>query len=86
MAHMVKKDGKGAVTKEKILEVILDMNERMATKEDIAQVKNDIQRAKAELLDVIEPIGKAVDKDAVTIVKHEKRITILERKVGVAVK
>lgn len=78
---------KKPVTNEKIMEVLLEMDERMtnmdervtdmskrmATKDDLADVKEDI-------LKEIRPIARAVDKDAVTILSHEKRITALEKK------
>ena len=94
MARMVKKSESGAVTTEKILEVVLDMNERMVTKDDLERVKVELEdnfdkklgRVKSDLIRVIEPISKAVDIDAETIVKHEKRITLLERKVGMTTK
>ncbi len=42
------------------------MNETMATKADLLNyvTKNDLERTKEEILDVIRPIAKAVDKDA----------------------
>ena len=55
-----------------------------ALKEDLeerptrADVRAIVDRAKDEVLEGIEPIGKAVDKDAITIVDHEHRITSLE--------
>lgn len=86
IVRMVKKSVKRGVTNEKIMEVLLDMDERMATKDELERVKNNLERVKAEILEVIEPIGKAVDKDAVSIVNHEKRISVLERRVGVSSK
>ena len=83
IVRMAKKSTKRGVTNEKIMEVLInmdgrmtDMNKRMATKDDLEQMKNEI----------IEPIIKAVDKDAVTVVSHEKRIIVLERKAGVLTK
>ena len=57
-------------------ERLTDMNERMATKDDLERLKEEI----------IEPIIKAVDKDAETIFDHGKRITVLERKAGILTK
>ena len=48
----------------------------LATKGDLERVKNEI----------IEPISNAVDKDAETVYDHGKRITVLERKVGIIAK
>ncbi|MSU73981.1 hypothetical protein EXS56_02460 [Candidatus Kaiserbacteria bacterium] len=142
---MVKKSGKGGITNEKIMEVLLDMSkkvdtmdalieiqarqsghiqsavaalgskvkrfeaqvdkyfsgfgERMnemegalkgvvewgATKADLKEfaTKDDLERMKEEIL---EPVIKAVDKDAEAIFNHGKRITVLERRAGVAAK
>lgn len=81
MAHMAKKNIKGVVTTEDIMQVLLDMDERMATKDDLKNfaTKMDMERIKEEIL---APLIKAVDKDAEMVVKHEKRITVLERKLG----
>ena len=78
------------VTSGRILEVVLDMNERMATKDDLERLRGNlewkIEDAKSELMAEITPLSKAIDKDAKTVVAHEKRITVLERKVGVVTK
>lgn len=52
------------------------MRETLAT----LATKDDIQKAKREILDVVEPIEKAFDKDALTIINHEKRISRIEKK------
>ncbi|MBI5457760.1 hypothetical protein HY971_03480 [Candidatus Kaiserbacteria bacterium] len=83
---MAKKTSKKGVTTEKILEVVLDMNERMATKDDLEKVKNQLNLRIEEVLEEMEPIRKAVDKDAEMVVNHGKRITVLERRMGVATK
>ena len=46
-----------------------------------ATVASMIDDAKEELLSEIRPIARAVDKDAVTLVDHEKRITRIEHKI-----
>ena len=81
---MAKKTG---VTNEKIMEVLLDMDERMATKDDLTSyaTKNDIEKVKEDILEEIRPIAKAVDKDAEIVIDHGKRIVALERKTGIAV-
>ena len=106
IAAMAKK--KQAATNEAIFELLLEMDERMATKDDLKKLggrvgsieenmvtkadlkdyatKNDLERMKGEIVDVIEPVVKAFDKDAVTLVDHGKRIVVLERKAGIAVK
>jgi hypothetical protein len=59
-----------------------------AAKADLKEfaTKNDIERATDEILRVLAPIIKAVDKDAETVVDYGKRIIIPERKTGLAVK
>lgn len=52
----------------------------LATKDDVRFIVDGaVDKAKTELLVEIRPIAKAVDKDAVTAVNHEKRITRIER-------
>ena len=41
--------------------------------------KTDLERVKIEILEVVEPVIKAVDKDAETVIDHERRIAVLER-------
>lgn len=99
MADMAKTSGKKAVTNEKIMgflvemdEKVSDMQEKMVTKADLADTlkdyatRNDLERVKDEILDAMEPIIKAVDRDAETVINHGKRITVLERRAGVAAK
>ncbi len=64
-----------------ILKVLLSMDERMVTKDALRSyaTKNDLERFKEELLEEIRPIAKAVDKDAVTLVNHERRIARVEK-------
>ncbi len=96
---MVKKKVKQGVTNEKIMEVLLDMDgrivsmdERMVTKADLADAlkdyatKNDLERMKDEIMDVVKPVMKAVDRDAETIIGHGRRIAVLERRAGVTTK
>lgn len=66
---------------EKIYTLLLEMDQKMATKEDLkrfatkADMRAAIDGAKEELLEVINPMSKAVDRDAETIVKHSKQLT-----------
>ncbi|MEY4747640.1 MAG: hypothetical protein RLZZ416_689 [Candidatus Parcubacteria bacterium] len=114
IARMAKKGGTTWVTNEKIMGLLVDMDERMVTKEDLKDfatkdylkdfatkedlksfatkedlkdfatkedlknlaTKGDLERVKEEIL---KPLEKAVDKDAETIVRHEKRMVVLER-------
>ena len=45
-----------------------------ALAEDMTQVKKDV----SEIKDTLEAHGKAIDKDAVMLINHEKRIVALE--------
>ncbi len=102
---MVKKIGQTGVTNEKIMGVLLDMDERMVTKEDLTEAlkdyptkadlsetlkdfakKSDLERFKEEILDEVRPLSKALDKDSKTVIDHGRRITVLERKVGIPTK
>ncbi len=53
----------------------------MATKADLVHVatKDNLENSKEEILVAIKPVERAVDKDAVTLLNHEKRITRLEK-------
>lgn len=86
IARMIRKRDKKVVTNEKILKIVLDTNERMAAKDDLEHVRNELDRKIETVLEELEPIRKAVDKDAEMIVKHGKRITVLEQRVGVIIK
>lgn len=50
--------------------------------EDIRDIKES-QKADSEILDevrdTLEAVAKAVDKDAVTIISHERRLKVLEK-------
>lgn len=59
------------------------MQDTMATKDFVEiTVEKAVKQAKEDLLAEIRPIGRAVDKDALTIVNHERRITRLERQMA----
>ena len=55
--------------------------QNFATKDDLRNfaTKDDLQTVKEEILDAIHPTEKAVDKDAVTIVDHGRRISRIEK-------
>ena len=55
-------------------ERITEIRQTMATKDDLERMKEEI----------IEPILKAVDKDAETLFDHGKRIVVLEQRAGIA--
>ena len=57
-------------------EQVADIKNTMATKEYVETVAADL---KQELTKEIRAIGKAVDKDAVTIIGHENRIVRIEK-------
>lgn len=93
IADMIKTSGKKGVTNEKIMGLLVTMDERMTNMDDrITDIKtqmatkDDLVRVKQELTSEIRAGSKAVDKDAVTVVSHGKRITVLERRAGVVTK
>lgn len=45
---------------------------------DLKRDVKDIKRNIADIKDDLEAHGKAIDKDAVTLINHERRITKLE--------
>ena len=55
---------------------VRDMSKEMATKDYVQSVVED---AKEELLIEIRAVSKAVDKNSLTIIRHESRIKRLER-------
>ena len=58
----------------------------MATKDDIAELRGrtiSLEAGQTKILDTLEPLSRAHDKDSVTIVDHGKRIVRIERHVGV---
>ena len=64
----------------------------MATKDDIAEVrrdmatKGDVEDAKEEILEILRPYRRAVDKDALAIVDHGVRLVRIEEKLGLSLK
>ena len=64
------------VSNKAIFELVSSLYEKVNN--DVT-MKSDLERVKEEILDVVRPIERAVDKDAVKLVSHESRITKLER-------
>ena len=62
---------------ERVTEMHTEMHTEMATKADLEDLRSDIQKS----LQVTE---RAVDKDALAIVDHEKRLKVVEKKLAVA--
>ncbi|HEY4514416.1 MAG TPA: hypothetical protein VJH69_03795 [Candidatus Paceibacterota bacterium] len=79
---MVKKAPKNIVL-ETLLSLdkqVRDISKDMATKDYVkATVDDVVDKAKKEILTELRAVAKAVDKDAVTIIDHGKRIVKLER-------
>ena len=74
------------VTNGKIMGFLVEMDERVTNMgEQITEIrttmatKDDLELLRQDIRDEMEPFRFAVDKDAKTIVDHEKRITVLER-------
>ena len=58
----------------------------MATKDDIAELRGRIvslEKGQEKILDTLEPLSRAHDKDSVTILEHGKRIMRIEKHVGI---
>lgn len=62
---------------ENLTEQMQEMRTNYATKGDFLELKEELKTE-------IRAISKAVDKDAETIVDHEKRITRVEKKLALA--
>ena len=69
-----------------------DIRSTMATKDNLKNfaTKDDVRAivdgAKEEILKIVRPLAKAVNKDAVIIYKHENRIVRIEQKLGLSLK
>jgi len=74
--------GKPKPTLGTVLRAVVSLQEQVAELPTKDQMEHAIASAagdvKEELRKEVRPISKAVDKDAVSIFKHEKRITRLE--------
>ena len=44
--------------------------------------KNDLEEMKEEILTEVRAIGRAVDKDALAVINHERRIVRMERQLA----
>ena len=61
----------------------------MATKDEISEVRRDmattadVEDAKDEIIKGLQPIQKAVDKDALTVIDHESRIFRVESRLAI---
>ena len=65
----------------------------MATKEDIVAVRDDVaelrgrlislEKGQEKILDTLEPLSRAHEKDSVTILEHGRRITRIEKHVSI---
>ena len=62
---------------------VQNVRTQIVTKQDVQSL---VDSAKDDVLEEIRPIAHAIDKDSVTVVSHEKRIIVLERKAGVLTK
>ncbi len=71
---------KKAVTNELLLATIINLGERVAE----LPTKSDVDGRFDEVLTEIKALSKAVDKDAVTSIKHDRRITRIEKHVHLA--
>ena len=79
------------VTKEMILQAIVglearmeDMREEMKGMREEVSTKADLEAVKEELRVEVRALGKAIDKDAVTVLDHEKRLRRIEKELAAA--
>ena len=61
-----------------VLKAVVNLQEQVSELPTKNYVQRVVEDAKKEVLKEVRMISKAVDKDAVTVVKHEKRITRIE--------
>ena len=95
MAQSKKKE----VSNEMLMEVLVSMDRRIggveermsdfATKDHVEEVverivEKKVGDAKEEILSELRPIARAVDKDAVTVVDHGRRIIRVEKHLNLA--
>lgn len=62
-----------------ILETVVTMGQEVGEIKETMATKDYVGTVKEELLNEIRPIARAVDKDAVTVINHGKRITRIEK-------
>ena len=68
-----------------IKDYVAEMAGNMFTKEeggDLSRRITSLEKGQEEILKELKPLSRAHDKDAVTILSHEKRITRIEKQVA----
>ena len=74
---------------ETVLKAVVSLGEQVAelpTRSEFEKIAADVLEVKVDVQEVlkeVKTISKAVDKDAVTIVSHEKRIIKMERQLAI---
>lgn len=66
---------------ETVLKAVVSLSERVDALP--TKLESMIDAAKEELLQEMRPMSRALDKDAVTLINHEKRITKVERHLAI---
>jgi len=61
-----------------ILEAVVALQQQIKAMQENHTTKNDLADMEERIMAEIRPIGRAVDKDAVTVIDHERRIHNLE--------
>ena len=69
---------KETVSNQMIMRAVVSLSDRV----DGLATKSELEKVKEDILEELRPIGKAVDKDAVTIVNHERRIARIEERLS----
>lgn len=93
MAKKSKPTSKKAIANEDIFKVLLSVDTRITnieerlsdvvTKDNLDYMRNKIEERISEVRVEVRSLGRAVDKDSVTIMDYEKRIARLEKRVVV---
>ncbi|RJQ35223.1 hypothetical protein C4568_01225 [Candidatus Parcubacteria bacterium] len=63
-----------------ILKTVVTMGEEVREIKETMATKDYVDQKTGEVIREVRAISKAVDKDAVTIINHEKRITRIEKR------
>ena len=74
-----KDDLLGMATKDDLLELRQEMHEGFAAQ---GERIGNLEKSNREILDVLHPLSQAHSADAVTIVRHEQRITRIEKQLA----
>ena len=92
LARLIKSEGEDIRKEMATKDDVASLYRTTAKQDDIAEVrrdmatKGDVEDAKEEVLEVLRPYRRAVDKDALAIVDHGVRLVRIEEKLGLSLK